>query len=290
MPGCSSGATRHASRRRGHRSGHAARQLGAPGARHVRLPRPGAGLRPQAGQAAAEGQSGQGVHGRSAVPRTSASSAAGATASGTGSTWPKSIDDTEATNWASLGSPIAGKQVTVRLDPSEPPATCGRIQVSAMLRHRIPAGDPRRPARRAVSRRCASSRCSRAGAPRRRRLRQTADFQVVFTSPADAFPAGRATTTGTRPDHPFVRHPTHPGDARAAARADQPVHGNAGTTPAIRTTTQRTSPTAPPAAPRTTTSAPPSCRSSASRARPAGPFLQLDRPPEGPIQLQNAWC
>ena len=36
----------------------------------------------------------------------------------TASTSAQLIDDTEATNWASLGSPVAGKQVTVRLDPS----------------------------------------------------------------------------------------------------------------------------------------------------------------------------
>ena len=64
-----------------------------------------------------------------------ASSANGATATGDGDNHAALIDDTEATNWASLGSPVAGKQVTVRLDPSRRAQTFDRIQVSAMLRH-----------------------------------------------------------------------------------------------------------------------------------------------------------
>jgi hypothetical protein len=70
-----------------------------------------------------------------------ASRARGATASGDGINLDKLIDDTEATNWASLGSPVAGKHVTVVLDPSAPVHTIRRIQVSAMLRTPQPA-DP----------------------------------------------------------------------------------------------------------------------------------------------------
>jgi extracellular elastinolytic metalloproteinase len=44
-----------------------------------------------------------------------ASSAAGATATGDGVNLARLIDDDEATNWASLGSPVAGRQVTVDL-------------------------------------------------------------------------------------------------------------------------------------------------------------------------------
>ena len=93
-----------------------------------------------------------------------ASSARGATASGDGINIDKLIDDTEATNWASLGSPVAGKQVTVRLDPSKPVHKIRRVQVSAMLRTRI-ASRSRRATRspRAGSRRCGSSRSWPAG-------------------------------------------------------------------------------------------------------------------------------
>jgi hypothetical protein len=44
------------------------------------------------------------------------------------------IDDTEGTNWASLSGDVAGKQVTVRLDPSKVAQGFNRVQVSALLR------------------------------------------------------------------------------------------------------------------------------------------------------------
>ena len=91
------------------------------------------------------------------MPANLASAATGATATGDGINLGQLIDDTEATNWASLGSPVAGKQVTVRLDPSKPWHQVARVQVSAELRTRIPA-DPATPRRRTASRRCASSR------------------------------------------------------------------------------------------------------------------------------------
>ena len=78
-----------------------------------------------------------------------ASAATGATATGDGINLGKLIDDTEATNWASLGSAVAGKQVTVRLDPSKPWHQVARVQVSAELRTRLP-DDPGTPRRRAV--------------------------------------------------------------------------------------------------------------------------------------------
>ena len=68
-----------------------------------------------------------------------ASSGAGASASGDGINLARLIDDDEATNWASLGSPVAGKQVTVDLAGATQQVR--RIQVSAQLRPAI-AGDP----------------------------------------------------------------------------------------------------------------------------------------------------
>jgi hypothetical protein len=67
----------------------------------------------------------------------------GATASGDGVNLDNLIDDTEATNWASLSGPVLGKQVTVRLDPSLATHQVRRVQVSAMLRVNIAdANDP----------------------------------------------------------------------------------------------------------------------------------------------------
>ena len=65
------------------------------------------------------------------MPANLASAATGATATGDGINLGKLIDDTEATNWASLESAVAGKQVTVRLDPSKPWHQVARVQVSA---------------------------------------------------------------------------------------------------------------------------------------------------------------
>ena len=68
----------------------------------------------------------------------------GATASGDGVNLDDLIDDTEATNWASLGAAVQGRQVTVRLDPSKPSHQVDRVQVSAHLRPPNP-DDPNDP-------------------------------------------------------------------------------------------------------------------------------------------------
>jgi len=120
------------------------------------------------------------------MPLNLASSAGGATASGDGTNLGALIDDTEATNWASLGSPIAGKQVTVRLGRAE---TFDRIQVSALLRQRLPAdpgGDTGSQNRFSALRRFELLACDARGAVD---CTQDAQFRSVFTSRADAFPA-----------------------------------------------------------------------------------------------------
>jgi extracellular elastinolytic metalloproteinase len=78
------------------------------------------------------------------MPANLASAANGAAAAGDGVNLDKLIDDTEATNWAFIGNTgdavqeeAEGKQVTVRLDPSEPWHEIRRLQISAMLRPRI---------------------------------------------------------------------------------------------------------------------------------------------------------
>jgi extracellular elastinolytic metalloproteinase len=66
------------------------------------------------------------------MPTNLASSAAGATVIGDGINLARIVDDDEATNWASIGSPVAGKQVTVDLAGGA--HRVDRVQVSAMLR------------------------------------------------------------------------------------------------------------------------------------------------------------
>jgi hypothetical protein len=121
------------------------------------------------------------------LPRNLASAHSGATASGDGVNLGSLIDDTEATNWASLGTAVQGRQVTVRLDPSAPSHSIGRVQVSAHLRPPNPA-DPNDPAQSRFSalRQFQILACEATAAVD---CADDADFTVVFTSPADAFPA-----------------------------------------------------------------------------------------------------
>jgi hypothetical protein len=123
------------------------------------------------------------------LPENLASSANGATASGDGINLGSLIDDTEATNWASLGSPVEGKQVTVRLDPSRPWHVISRIQVSAQIRPQIandPGGDTAAQSRFSALRAFEVWTCTiRAGVD----CTGNDQFQRAFVSPDDAFPA-----------------------------------------------------------------------------------------------------
>jgi uncharacterized repeat protein (TIGR01451 family) len=115
----------------------------------------------------------------------------GATASGDGAGHANLIDDTENTNWASLGSPVIGKQVTVKLGGSAP-KTIGRVQVSAMLRP-ADANDPNDPggqSRFSALRQFEVLTCT--ASPTNPNCVNPLGFTKIFTSPADAFP-------GTRP-------------------------------------------------------------------------------------------
>ncbi|MGH8836358.1 MAG: M36 family metallopeptidase [Actinomycetes bacterium] len=114
-----------------------------------------------------------------------ASSASGATASGDGVNLARLIDDDEATNWASLGSPVAGKQVTVDLAGGA--SQIRKVQVSAQLRPAI-TGDPDAGGQARVSalRQFRILACEAKGAVT---CTNAADFQVVFTSASDAFPS-----------------------------------------------------------------------------------------------------
>src|SRR5205823_15013457 len=113
-----------------------------------------------------------------AMPTNWASSSKGATASGDGSNAGKLIDDTEGTQWESVGSTAAdvpGKQVTVQLGGGT--HTIDRVQVSALLQ----AGQNRFSALRkfeiwACTASVANGNCTVGG------------FTKVFTSADDAFP------------------------------------------------------------------------------------------------------
>jgi extracellular elastinolytic metalloproteinase len=111
----------------------------------------------------------------------------GAVATGDGTNHDNLIDDTEATNWASLDSPVAGKQVTVALEPDRNGHKIDGVQVSAMLRPADP-NDPTDPpqSRFSALRQFKILTCLEG---RHRDCSQNSHFSVVFTSRADAFPA-----------------------------------------------------------------------------------------------------
>lgn len=123
-----------------------------------------------------------------AMPRNHASAASGATASGDGINLDKLIDDTEATNWASLDAPVAGRQVTVRLGGGQPQFV-RRVQVSAMLRPREaedPGGDTGSQSRFSALRQFELRTClARGGVD----CSSDTHFATLYVSPADAFPS-----------------------------------------------------------------------------------------------------
>jgi extracellular elastinolytic metalloproteinase len=123
------------------------------------------------------------------MPPNLASASNGAVTTGDGTNLSKLIDDRESTNWASLGSPVAGKQVTVRLDPSRQSWQVARIQVSAQLRTRLPAdpgGDTGTQSRFSALRAFRIYTCLvKAGVT----CTNDADFTLLFESPADVFPS-----------------------------------------------------------------------------------------------------
>jgi hypothetical protein len=123
------------------------------------------------------------------LPANLASSANGATASGDGVNLGSLIDDTEATDWASLNSPVAGKQVTVRLDPSMPSHEIDRVQVSTLLRPanaNDPGGDTGTQNRFSALRQFQLLACTLGPGVD---CTQDSQFRVIHTSASDAFPA-----------------------------------------------------------------------------------------------------
>ena len=113
------------------------------------------------------------------MARNLASTASGATASGDGSALANLLDDTEATQWTATGVP-AGEQVTVRLDATKPAQQIARVQVSALI-------GPNQ-SRFSALRQFEVLTCEAKGAVD---CSQDAQFTLIYTSPADAFPSVR---------------------------------------------------------------------------------------------------
>jgi extracellular elastinolytic metalloproteinase len=111
------------------------------------------------------------------MPRNLVSAASGATATGDGTALGSLIDDTEGTQWTATGAP-AGKQVTIRLDPTRPAPQIRRVQVSGL----VGPGQSRFSAIRQFEVLACEAKaavdCS-----------TDAQFTLVYTSPANALPA-----------------------------------------------------------------------------------------------------
>jgi extracellular elastinolytic metalloproteinase len=119
------------------------------------------------------------------MPANLASAAAGATATGDGVNVAALVDDDEATNWASLGAPVAGRGVVVDLAGGSQQVS--RVQVSAMLRPPNPAdADSATQSRFSALRQFRVLACDAATTGD---CTDPADFTPVFTSPDDAFPS-----------------------------------------------------------------------------------------------------
>jgi extracellular elastinolytic metalloproteinase len=120
------------------------------------------------------------------LPRNLASTSSGAAASGDGVNLERIVDDTEATNWASLDG-VAGKQVTVDLAGDRPHAV-RQVNVSAMLRPEI-SGDVDAGPQNAFSA-LRSFEILTCNAAAQVDCSQDSSYRLVYTSARDAFPAG----------------------------------------------------------------------------------------------------
>ncbi|NRN65299.1 Peptidase propeptide and YPEB domain-containing protein [Kibdelosporangium sp. 4NS15] len=115
-----------------------------------------------------------------------ASRSQGATAIGDGVNADKLIDETEASNWASVGSPVAGKGVRVDL-AGDRPRFVSRVQVSAQLRpQNIQDADPDPQNRFTALRQFEILACNSVSG---KDCADPANYRKVYTSPANAFPA-----------------------------------------------------------------------------------------------------
>jgi extracellular elastinolytic metalloproteinase len=160
----------------------------------------------------------------------------GATASGDGVNLDKLIDDTEATNWASLqsegtasagrgeGEQVRGRQVTVKL--GDEPVDVAEVQASAALRQTRPGdADPGGQNRFSALRSFDILACD-ATVGGNTCDKDEAEFQIIFRSADDAFPGVRPRPTA--PDltlRAFEVEPTKATHIRLRVRHNQCTGG-----------------------------------------------------------------
>ncbi|MFP5253646.1 MAG: M36 family metallopeptidase [Actinomycetes bacterium] len=137
--------------------------------------------------------------------RNLASAHNGATAAGDGINLESLIDDTEATNWASLtsdgtasagkgeGRQVEGRQVTVEL--SDTPVPISTVQVSAALRPTDPDNEDSGSQSRFSALRSFDILVCDATVNANTCTDDQSEFQIVYRSAADAFPGGRPRPT-----------------------------------------------------------------------------------------------
>ncbi|BBH70447.1 hypothetical protein ACTI_71320 [Actinoplanes sp. OR16] len=126
------------------------------------------------------------------MPTNLASGTNGATATGDGVNLAALIDDDEATNWASLAAPIAGKGVGVDLAGDR--QRVDRVQVSAMLRPAITGNaDPAAQSRFSALRQFKVLACTASAA---NDCADAADYRTAYVSKRDAFPSGNPRPRG----------------------------------------------------------------------------------------------
>ncbi|WP_248963450.1 M36 family metallopeptidase [Sphaerisporangium perillae] len=116
--------------------------------------------------------------------RNHASAGAGAAAIGDGVNQDKLIDETEATNWASLTAPVAGRSVMVDLAGTEA-AQIRRVQVSAMLRPAV--NDPADPGSQNRFTALRAFEVLACDATSGTDCANPANYAKIYTSPEDAF-------------------------------------------------------------------------------------------------------
>ena len=176
------------------------------------------------------------------MSRNVASSTSGATASGDGVNLAELIDDTEETNWASLTGPVGGKQVTVRLDPSQASHQVRRVQVSAMLRVNI--GDPEDNIGQNRFTALRSFELWTCEATSARGLLAGRAVHADLHQRGRRVPVGRAAAARTGADHALVRRSADEGDARSASACSRTSAPAGRRTRATWTTIRATRPTA----------------------------------------------
>ncbi|MFD0655800.1 M36 family metallopeptidase [Thermocatellispora tengchongensis] len=212
-----------------------------------------------------------------------ASAAAGATATGDGVNHPNLIDETEATQWASLTAPVQGRQIMVDLVGTDP-AKIRRVQVSAMLRPAIsdPA-DPGTQNRFSALRAFEILACDTATGAN---CADPAAYRSIYKSRSNAFETRLPRPRGA--DLLIKSFDVRPAKATHLMLrvVSSQCTGNPSTS-ANRTPTPTAAPTAPPRARSATRSGPPNSRrspaeippSGAMRIAPDGHLLPLPPPP-----------